>query len=93
MNQIKKILKYPIKKTVVIVAVAFAVYVLMSILFIFLSRLQYTLHPNDLHPGRTFSVLFIIQSLVNDFHLLSRLVLELGIITIIAQVIYKFTHK
>jgi hypothetical protein len=93
MNQIKRIIKYPIKKTFVIVAVTLVAYILLTSLVIYLSRLQYTLHPNDMHPDRTFSILFVIETILGDFRLLSRLVLEFAIIAMIAQLIYKITQK
>ena len=93
MNVIKRILQYPIKRTLLITALVFCVYVFLSFLSLYVSRVFNAYSPTGIYPDGGTILLSFVRTIVNDFYFVSRLVLELLGITLIAQSIYRIARK
>lgn len=90
MNHLKKLLKQPIKYTLVLLIIILAAMAILSLINMFLGNFlsrDYVLG-ND--PGYLVPVL---RRLVADFILISRIISELAFLLLVAQIVYRFSKK
>lgn len=88
-------MRYPIKRTLMITAAVFCIHILLSFVVIYVSRLshQYDTFSSGMYPDNTTILLGFAQTIVNDFFLVSRILLEALVITLFAQLIRKIFFR
>ena len=93
MNTLKQILRYPIKRTLVITAIVFFVYIIFFLASFYLNRISNAYIPQGMYPDNPTLLFGLAHRLVDDFYLITRLALEILAVTLIAQFIYRITRK
>ena len=93
MNSFKKILQYPIKRTLIATLVLIFVYISLAALEAYINRLLNGHYSAGTYPNNATFFLFFVRMIVGDFALLSRIAVELLTITLVAQVIYRVINS
>ena len=93
MNALKRILTRPIKNTLITIIVSMLIYIILGILFLYLNNIA----SYDFISGGGSHRYSILQNIgitfANDMYVLSRIALELSLIMLIAQLIYRATRR
>lgn len=89
MNFLKNLLRQPIRKTLIIIAIAIAASLVLALLRLYLQRVVVAA---EYLGGQTLVASFF-SLIVSDFYLLSRIVIELSVVLLIAQLIHRLVRK
>jgi hypothetical protein len=89
----KKLLELPFRKTLIALVTAFVLFILFSMISLYLNRLEFAMYPDNDYPSKVSSVMFFSQLIAGDLGLLSRLILEIATILLLAQGIYRIASK
>jgi len=96
MNNLKKSLDYPLSKTLVIIGVAFAAVVLMSVSVLFIQRLLLNSCGVDVGSElvcRGPLLLNVGNTILSDMSQLARLALDVSVLFLAAQLLVRFFRK
>ena len=93
MNDLKKILKYPIKRTFIIIGITFGSYVLLFYVAAYLSSIAQSRPLTAINPSIGDMFLQRTRTVVSDLYFICRLILEASFIVLIAQVVYRIVRK
>ena len=92
MHDIKRILKAPIRKTLIVLLVSLLVYMLLVVLDRYFTRVLCM--PIATHGSCRGPILTMFSAmLIDDFAFLARVITELSLVVLIAQFIYRLTRK
>lgn len=93
MNKLKQILKYPIKRTLIIIGITFGIYILLFYVAAYLSSVAQFRPLTGINPSIGDIFLQLTRTVVSDLYFICRLILEASFIALIAQVIYRIVRK
>lgn len=93
MKFLSKILKAPIRNTVIILFISIIGYILFSLLSLYLARVMCSENYIATGSCRGTSLQMFISMILGDFKLMFRIATELSVILLISQAIYRLATR